>query len=188
MTCRQKLPGFAVLLFISIFMTATPAHATLTPRCNWGVGNLAPTVWPNSTQVVSMSIVMDFGGPPFGTSKVAFVSFENASQVNRDGGGVVRIIDNNCHEIARFPDPNLPGVSLIPPGCPANILSHFVASASGVAGGRIDGSATPTIVAVLDELTSDHKQLVGLKLLGGNLVPMWCSSALPPNDFIPGTS
>jgi len=175
------------LLFVCILITATPAHATLSTRCNWGQG-LPPTVWPASTQVMSMPIVMDFGGPPFGTSKVAFVSFENATQLNRDGGGVVRIIDNNCNEIARFPDPNVSGFSIIPPGCPANILSHFVAPASGLAAGRIDNTTTPTIVAVLDELTSNHKQLVGLKLFGGNLVPMWCSGQLPPNDFIPGTS
>lgn len=188
MTFKQKLLGFVPLLFICIFMTATPAHASLQQRCNWGVGNLAPTVWPASTQVMSMPIVMDFGGPPFGTSKVAFVSFQNANQVNRDGGGVVRIIDNNCHEIARFPDQNLSGIHFVPPGCPADLWSHFVAPTSGVAAGRIDGTPVATIVAVLDELTSNHQQLVGLKLVGGNLVPMWCSGKLPPNDFIAGIS
>ncbi|PYS25551.1 MAG: hypothetical protein DMF72_01360 [Acidobacteria bacterium] len=179
------------LFFICVFMAATPAHGMLTPRCNWGVGtpsHFVPTVWQNSTQVVMMPVVMDFGGPPLGTSKVAFISFENASQINRDGGGVLRIIDNQCNEIARFPDPNLPGVSIIPPGCPANILSHYLAPVSGLAAGRIDGTAGVTIVAVLDELTSNHKQLVGLKLSGGYLTPRWCSSPLPLGDFIPGTT
>jgi hypothetical protein len=188
MTFTKKVLGSMTLLLICVFMAATSALGQLATRCNWGVGALAPTVWPASTQVVMMPVVMDFGGSSLGTSKVAFISFENTSQINQDGGGVLRIIDNHCNEIARFPDPNLPGVSIIPPGCPANILSHYLAPASGLAAGKIDGTSAATIVAVLDELTSNHKQLVGLRLFGGNLVPMWCSSPLPAGDFIPGTT
>jgi hypothetical protein len=86
-----------------------------------------------------MPVVMDFGGAPLGTSKVAFISFENASQLNRGGGGVLRIIDLNCHEIAMFPVPLV--VGLIPPNCPANIWSHRLAPASGLAVG--DWTAAP---------------------------------------------
>lgn len=177
------------LLFIAL-IAAAPANGQLTQRCNWGantgVGAVPPTVWPNSTQVMMMPVVMDFEVAPFGTSKVAFISFENASQINRDGGGVLRIIDNHCHEIARFPDPGMTGVP--PTNCPANIFSHFLAPASGLAAGRFDGTSTATIVAVLDEVASQHYRLVGLKLLGGNLVPKWCSSPLPAGDFIPSTT
>ena len=99
-----------VMITAGAWIAATPAHAALTLRCNWGgVGNV-PTMFPNSTQVIMMPTVMDFANSPGGSlggftiSHVAFISFETASQVNRDGGGVLRIIDGNCREILSFPD------------------------------------------------------------------------------------
>src|SRR5215218_804993 len=96
-----------VIIMAFACLWATPARAQVQLRCNWGVVPNAPTLqqWPASTQVMMTPTVADFGGLPSGTSKVAFVSFANAGEVNRDGGGVLRIIDLNCKEIARFPDP-----------------------------------------------------------------------------------
>ena len=117
MPTRKRLKFvFIILILAGAFTAATPARATLTQRCNWGVGlpapfGLAPNAnqWPLSTQVMVMPTVMDFGSPPFSVSQAAFVTFKNANEINRDGGGVLRIIDAKCREIARFPDPLLSG-------------------------------------------------------------------------------
>lgn len=183
MTLTKKALWSITLLFIGALMAATPANGQLTLRCNWS----APTVWPNSTQVVMMPVVMDFGGAPFGTSKVAFISFETAGQINLDQGGVLRIIDGNCNEIARFPtNPATVGPPLS--NCPANIYSHRLAPASGLAAGNIDGGTDVEIVAVLDETTSNHQQLVFFNLVGGVLNPKRCTAALPTGDVIPPTT
>jgi hypothetical protein len=146
-------------------------------HCAWG----APTSWPNSVQVVMTPVVMDFGGPPFGTAKVAFISFENANQILNDRGGVLRMMDQNCHDVASYssPPPPLP--------CPSNLLTTpRLAPASGLAVGNIDGSPDVEIVAVIDEpTTSDHKQIVAFTLIAGQLVPKWCSQPLLGNDRIP---
>lgn len=186
-----------VMITAGAWMAATPAPAQLmTLHCNWGVGGgggVLPTVWPNSTQVMMMPTVMDFGSPPFSTSQVAFISFETASQLNRDGGGVLRIIDRNCHEVASFPDGWF-GWPL-PPGCPTNLktMTPRLAPASGLAVGNIDTNPDVEIVAVIDEpMISNHHQLIAFNLVGGlvggHLIPKWCSTPLPPGDFIPKVS
>jgi len=182
----SKFLAWMTLLWTCAFLAATPAQAALTQRCNWGVGALTPTVSPFSTQVMMMPVVMDFGGPPLGTSKIAFISFENASQINRDGGGVLRIIDSKCREITMFPNPNF--VAPVPLGCPINIYSHFLAPASGLAAGNLGTTPDVDIIGVLDATTSNHAQLVALNLVGGHLKVKWCSSALPSGDFIPGST
>jgi hypothetical protein len=138
--------------------------------------------------------VMDFGNPPFMTSQIAFISFENASQVNRDGGGVLRVIDGNCKEIATFPDTSLPPPT-IPPSCPSNLASTpRLAPASGLAVGNVDANSDVEIVALLDDPngSSNHYQIVTFNLVGplnaARLVPKACSAPLLSGDFIPGPS
>src|SRR2546421_12712747 len=111
-----------------------------------------------------MPTVMDFGSPLPGSSsisQVAFISFENSSQQGRDGGGVLRIIDGNCNEIARFPDTSLPP-PLIPPFCPASLNTvPDLACRSGLAVGNLDNSTTDVeIVGVIGGPTPKHKQII----------------------------
>jgi hypothetical protein len=182
--------AFVLLTMACAFLAATPAQATLTQRCNWGVVGLSPTVWPLSTQVMMMPTVMDFGNPPFTFSQVAFVSFENASQESRDGGGVLRIIDGNCHEIARYPDSSPPP----PLPCPANLNTvPDLACRSGLALGNLDNASTDVeIVGVIGGPTSKHKQIIAFNLVGplnaAHLVVKWCSPPLSGVDFITGSS
>jgi hypothetical protein len=192
LTRRAVKKSFVLLVVACGVWWAAPVRAQgLAQRCNWGVGSLAPTAqqWPASTQVIMMPTVMDFGGPPSGTSKVAFVSFANANDANRDGGGVLRIIDGNCREIARFPDPLF--TAPIPPGCPATLGTvPDLANASGLAVGNIDLTPDVEIVGVIGGPTSSHRQIVAFTLVGSNLIPKWCSppNALPAGDSIPGPS
>jgi len=181
---RQRTgSGLSVFLVMFAFFSAVPMEAVLTQRCQWGVVPHVPTVSPNSTQVIMMPIVLNFGGP--GVSKVAFISYQNASQANIDGGGILRIIDQNCNEIAQFPS-SFTGP--IPPGCPANIYSHHVAPTSGLAAGNIDANPDVEIIAVLDAATPNHAQIVALTLSSGILKPKWCSQPLPAGDFIAPSS
>src|SRR5258708_38297652 len=129
-----------------------------------------------------MPTVMAFGSPPFNSSQVAFISFENASQINRDGGGVLRIIDGNCKEIAMFPVPFV--VGFIPPNCPSDIFSHYLAPASGLAVGDVDTNPDVEIIGVLDAPTSSHKHLVAFNLIAGHLSVMSSSARLTRRDFI----
>jgi len=181
-----RQPAWMTVLLTCAFLAA-PAQAALSQRCNWGVGLLTPTASPLSTQVMMMPVVMDFGGPPFGVSKIAFISFENASQINRDGGGTLRIIDSNCREITMFPNPSF--VLHAPPGCPIGVYTHLLAPGSGLAAGNLGTTPDVDIIGVLDApyaSNSNHAQLVALNLVGGHLKVKWCSSPLPHGDFIPG--
>src|SRR5687768_9365548 len=145
--------SLGVLIMASACFWATPMRAQpLFQRCNWGVGTLVPSPprYPASTQVMMMPIVMDFGGLPSGTSKVAFVSFATANEINRDGGGVLRIIDGNCNEIATYPDST--SGSTLPPTCPASLATMpRLAPASGLAAGNIDGTPDIEIIALIDD-------------------------------------
>jgi len=180
--------AFVMLVMSCAFLAATPARATLTQRCNWGVGGSAPTVWPLSTQVMMTPTVMNFGNPPFGTSQVAFISFDNGSQ---QGKGVLRIIDRNCNEIARYPDTSSPPP---PAPCPSNLnMVPDLAYRSGLAVGNLDNSTTDVeIVGVIGGPTSQHKQIIAFNLVGplnaANLVVKWCSPPLAGVDFITGSS
>lgn len=187
--------AFILLTMACAFMEAKPARAAVTQRCNWGVGALAPTAsqWPLSTQVMMMPTVMDFGSPPFNRSQVAFITFENATQLNRDGGGVLRIIDGNCHEIARFPDLSLPP-SALPLFCPASLNTvPDLGSTSGLAVGNLDNNTTDVeIIGVIGGPTANHKQIIAFNLVGpltaARLVPRWCSPPLAGPDIIVRTS
>lgn len=188
--------AFILLTMACAFMEATPARATMTQRCNWGISPHAPTVnqWPNSTQVMMMPTVMDFGSPPFNKSQVAFISFETASQLNGDGGGVLRIIDGNCNEIARFPDLSLPPPA-IPPFCPLNLNTvPDLGPTSGLAVGNLENNTTDVeIIGVIGGgPTLINKQIIAFNLVGpltaARLVPKWCSPPLGPPDFIVGSS
>jgi hypothetical protein len=178
---QRRVSGLGVFLVMFTFLSAVTMEAALTQRCQWGIWPHIPTVSPTSTQVIMMPIVLNFGGLPMGVSKVAFVSYQNATQANIDGGGVLRIIDHNCNEIAQFPS-SFTGP--IPPGCPANIYSHHVAPVSGLAAGNIDANPDVEIIAVLDATTANHAQIVALNLSNGILKPKWCSQPLPTGDFI----
>lgn len=187
--------AFIMLTMAGAFMAPTPARGAVTQRCNWGVGTLAPNAnqWPLSTQVMVMPTVMDFGSPPFSISQAAFVTFKNASEINRDGGGVLRIIDAKCREIARFPDPNLPPLP-IPQFCPASLNTvPDLGSASGLAVGNLDNSTTDVeIVGVIGGPTQNHKQIIAFNLVGplatARLIPKWCSPPLAGADVIAGPS
>jgi hypothetical protein len=180
--------GFAVLIGACAFLAASPARASLTQRCNWGV--TAPTQWPTSTQVMMVPTVMDFGGPPFGTSKVAFVSFRNGSDIANDSHGVLRIIDLQCNEIARFPDAN--GPQIVPPSCSpyhTNINTFpELSPGSGLAVGNIDGTPDVEIIAVLDDHVNSPGGIIAFRLVSGFLIPQWCSQILPPGDSLPAFS
>src|SRR5437016_883688 len=178
MTLRKRFLFSITLLMTCAFLAATPAHATLSLRCLWGSGTNAttPTVWPNSTQAMMTPVVADFGGVPPGKSWIAFISFENSAQINRDGGGVLRIINDKCQEIARYPDLSPPP----PAPCPANLNTvPDLAPASGLALGILDNSATLIdIIAVIGGPTSNHSQLVAFNLIAGHLKVKWCSQPL----------
>ncbi|MEK6333857.1 MAG: hypothetical protein AABM67_02850 [Acidobacteriota bacterium] len=170
-------------------LPSTCPSAPMTPICNWGVAANAPTVWPASTQVMMMPTAMNFSGSSTGSSQVAFVSFENANDINADQHGVLRIIDGSCHEIARFPDTSIPP-PVIPPSCLAaypnlNTVPHL-SPGSGLALGDIDGNpADVEIVGVLDDHTTRNGGVIAFHLVGNSLVPLWCSSQLPVGDFLP---
>lgn len=171
------------------FLAATPAHATLSLRCLWGSGISAvtPTVWTTSTQAIMTPVVADFRAQlPPGRSYIAFISFATTNQLNRDGGGVLRIIDDKCQEIARYPDLSPPA----PAPCPANLNTvPDLAPASGLAVGILDNSSTlMDIIAVIGGPTSNHSQLVAFNLVAGQLKVKWCSQPLSGGDFIAGTS
>lgn len=164
-------------------LTAFPMQAALTQRCNWGA--TAPAVWPNSVQVISTPIVLNFAVPG-GFAQVAFVSFENAAQANRDGGGVLRVMDRHCQEIARFPDSGCP----FPPvaNAPAGFgITPDLAPFSGITGGNIDNTGTAEIIGVIGGPTKQHRQIAAFNLVGGCLVPKWVSPAvlLPGDPIMP---
>ena len=175
----------AVLIVTVASLASPPARASLTLRCNWGVGALAPTVFPNSTQVIATPVVLNFGRPG-GLAQIAFVSFENNTQGNRDGGGVLRMMDPQCHEIARFPDPGCtyPPIANAPPGF---TITGDLAPESGIAAGKLSGFGNAAIIAVIGGPTSRHRQIAAFHLVGNCIMPLWVSSAtaLPPADFIP---
>lgn len=190
-------PHVKIVLTVAITtiacLWATPARAQVQLRCNWGAP-LAPAVWPASTQVMMTPTVADVGGLPSGTSKVVFVSFgattgtATLNQINRDGGGVLRIIDLNCNEIARYPAPGSPAP---PANCPSTLNTvPDLAPASGLAVGNIDLTPDVEIVGVIGGPTSNHRQIVAFTLVGTTLIPKWCSAAnaLPAGDFIAGPS
>lgn len=188
----------AASLCASVFAAATPARAQqLKQHCQWGAGTLgakAPTVWPASKNVMMQPVVMDFFSPPKGGSQIAFLSFETSQQQFNDRGGVLRIIDDNCNELARFPDPAscpAPPPSSFPANCPADLFTNpHLAPVSGLAAGNVDWNPDVEIVAVLDEPhpNKDHKQLVAFNLVGGCLKPKWCSPPLQSNDVITAAS
>jgi hypothetical protein len=175
----------AVLIVTVASLTSPHARASLTLRCNWGVGALAPTVSPNSTQVIATPVVLNFGRPG-GLAQIAFVSFETNLQGNRDGGGVLRMMDPQCHEIARFPDPacTYPPIANAPPGF---TITGDLAPLSGIAAGKLTGVGNAAIIAVIGGPTSSHRQIAAFNLVGNCIMPLWVSSAtaLPPGDFIP---
>jgi hypothetical protein len=149
-----------------------PARATMTQICNW-----------NADQVMMMPVVMDFHSPPSGTSQIAFISFHNNSA---HSGGVLRIIDDQCAQVAQFPDPNC--TVPIPPSCPAGLnlaVNPHLEPSSGLAAGRLDNATTDVdIVGVLDT----NKQIIDFTLVNGCLRPKWCSQVLGPGNLIGGTS
>lgn len=164
----------ALLIVAGAGMASSPAEANLAQICNWGIGALAPTgPLHNYTQVMMTPVVMDFHTPPSQTSQVAFISFQGGTY---SAGGVLRIMDGSCVEIARFPDSACPFT--LPANCPSNLASapHLVAL-SGLAAGRLDTLASPAvdIVGVLD----NNRQLIDFNLVGGCLKPKWCSATLP---------
>jgi hypothetical protein len=177
----------AMLIVVVASLVPAPAHAQLTVRCNWGVGANAPTVFPSSTQVIATPIVLNFGAPG-GFAQIAFVSFENTTQANRDGGGVLRVMNPQCKEIARFPDTSSGCVFPLIPNAPAGFgVIPDLAPMSGIAGGNIDGTGNAEIIAVVGGPTSQHRQIAAFNLVGNCIIPKWVSSAtaLPPADFIP---
>jgi len=168
-----------------VFLWAAAANAQLIERCNWGVGQLAPQIWTGRNQVMMMPVTMDFTSPASGNSQIAFVSFEGGAEVSGDKGGVLRVIDAKCREIAQFPPPAPTGP--IPPSCPSNIYSHFLSPLSTLAAGNVDSTPDVEIIAVLDEATTpNHQQIVALNLKANplRLVPKWCSQHLPLGDSI----
>jgi hypothetical protein len=189
---RRNIINFAFVMLVMscAFLAATPARAALTQRCNWGA--LPPTVWPLSTQVMMMPTVMNFGNPPFATSQVAFISFENTTQQAMNKGGVLRIIDGNCNEIARYPDSSPPP----PAPCPGNLNTvPNLTVRNGLAVGNLDNATTDVeIVGVIGGPTSSptSKQIIAFNLVGplnaAQLVVKWCSPPLSGVDFIPRDS
>jgi hypothetical protein len=167
--------ALGLLTMAALDLAATPAEATLTPFCNWS----GSPVHSSSNQVMMMPIVMDFHSTPSGTSQVAFISFAGS---NTYTGGVLRIIDANCGEIARFPDtvscPPMP----VPPLCPTNLYGvPQLEPVSGLAAGTLDSTTTDRdIVGVLD----NNRQIIAFNLVGTCLRPKWCSPPRPPTDLI----
>jgi hypothetical protein len=188
---KRVLGNLLVLSGCLAVLAGVPAQAVLTLHCQWGMPGNVPTVFPGFTQVMMMPIVMDFGGPPLGTSKVAFISFANGNQANLDRAGVLRVIDLNCNELARFPDPNCPPIPILP-NCPATLSADRLAPISGLAAGNIDNTPDVEIVGVIGgpatATNSNHKQVIALNLVGGCIVPKWCSPPLAGTDFIFGAS
>jgi len=169
------------------FLAARPAHATLSQHCLWGggTGAVTPSIQTNSTQVMMMPVVADFHFA-LGNSQIAFISFANPNQINQDRGGVLRIIDGNCQELATYPDSSPPP----PPPCPTNLNTvPDLAPTSGLAVGILDNSSTLIdIVAVIGGPSANHKQIVDFNLVAGKLQVKWCSPPLTGGDFIAKTS
>jgi len=116
------------------------------------------------------------------------VHFENTNQQAMNGGGVLRIIDGNCNEIARYPDSS----PTPPPPCPSNLNTvPNLAVRNGLAVGNLDNATTDIeIVGVIGGPTS--KQIIAFNLVGplnaAQLVVKWCSPPLSGVDFIPRDS
>ena len=188
MTNRRSL-SLCFVVLVMTFLTASPARATIMQRCQW---NIPGPPWTNSHQVLMTPIVMDFNSPPSGLSTIAFISYQNMAQANADRGGVLRIIDFNCNQIAQFPDPSNP-VScpiLTGMGCPCSIATTpHLAPTAGLAAGDIDLDSKVEIIGVIDNLSSTSgRQLIAFNLVGGVLEPKWCSQPLTAGDFIAPTS
>jgi|GEM_PF-6705560 len=138
-----------------------------------------------------MPTVMNLRTPLPGPSQVAFVSFENANDITADNNGVLRIIDENCHEIARFPDTTAP-----PPPIPASCSAAYanlntvprLSPDSGLRLGNIDTNPDVEIIGVLDDHTTNHGGIIAFNLVGTSLIPKWCSAPLPVGDSIPTAS
>ncbi len=152
-------------------------------RCNWGAS--PPSVFASSVQVIASPVVLNFGAPG-GLAQIAFVSFATNAQRNQDSGGVLRVMNPQCQEIARFPDPACayPAISNAPAGF--GVIPDL-APMSGIAGGNIDNTGNAEIIAVIGGGSSNHKQLAAFNLVGNCIMPKWVSSAtaLPAGDFIP---
>lgn len=125
---------------------------------------------------------------------IAFVSFDTQANANLDQHGVLRVIDNQGHEIATFPDPAHPAT--IPPTCAVaysdlNTNPHLSPEA-GLALGKLQPSQAAVIIGVLDDHTSNKGGIIAFQLTGsssnGVLTPLWCSQALPAGDSIPKVS
>lgn len=174
-----------VILFTSL-AAAAPAYGVLTQRCNWGAS--PPAFFPGSVQVIATPVVLNFGAPG-GLAQIAFISFQTNTQANQDSGGVLRIINPQCVEIARFPNPGNPACAFtpllnMPPGF--GVIPDL-APLSGIAAGNIDNTGTAEIIAVIGGGSPNHKQIAAFNLVGNCIMPKWVSSAtaLPAADVIP---
>lgn len=182
-TMRNTLAG--LLFLASAFVHPAPVQAQpLSVRCQWP-GTGTP---PASRQVIMMPVVMDIAAPG-GTGELAFISFATVAEANRDGGGVLRVIDRNCSLIASYPGPGSSPVVPVP--CPANMWNTpRLAPVSGLAVGNVDGGADVEIIGLIDSgsSSSNHFQIVAFTLTGGQLAPKWCSAPLSTSDPIPSAT
>ncbi len=167
-----------------------PQSWTMTLVGQWGSAPNAPTVWSSSYQVIMTPTVMNLGLTSQ-LAQIAFVSFDTLAHANADQFGVLRVINEQGHEIARFPDPSL--VSLIPPSCSLaypnlNTVPHL-SPTSGLALGKLQPNQPAVIIGVLDDHTTNNGGIIAFRLSGnavtGGLTPLWCSQPLPVGDSIP---
>jgi len=170
-----------VFLLLTVAFAGVAFAQNFTVHCHWGA--TAPTAQPNSRNVISTPVVLNLRGTG-SSSQVAFISYEKTSQLANDGEGVLRVMDAQCQELARFPDPacTVPPLQNAPNGFGGNPL---LAPVSGLAAGDLDRDGIPEIVAVIGDGTNPHRQLAAFNLVGNCLAPRWVSAdTLPVNDAI----
>ena len=168
--------------------TPPPAPLALTLQANWGVGALAPSVWPLSRHAMMTPTVMNLGVPG-GLAQIVFVSVATLSDASNDEKGVLRVLDHTGAEIARFPDSN--NVTTIPASCTAysNLnMAPRLSPLAGLALGKLAPNKPVSIVGVLDDHTTNQGGVIAFIFTGGNLIPQWCSQPLPSGDSIPKVS
>jgi hypothetical protein len=195
---KMMLGLLAILLFVVAAcwrQTSPPSPQawTMTLTGQWGTGANAPHVWPTSNQVIMTPTVMNLGLTSQ-QAQIAFVSFDTQANAGQDKYGVLRVIDEQGHEIATFPDPAHPAT--IPASCSTsysnlNTVPHLSPEA-GLALGKLLPNQKPFIIGVLDDHTTNQGGIIAFQLTGssagGLLTPLWCSQPLPAGDTIPKVS